>query len=149
MRKTIFIGLCLLMIFSFHNAAAAADISISGSSQFESSLLAKYMKKHGYSYVGQTSIENYLKVNTYAAKDAEVIVKDEQGAVLGTGMTDQQGNFNIIVSREDVYKVIVRFQGQETEKIVKFPKIDDITMNVGYFSSEIVGGWIRTASLSY
>ena len=133
----IFIGLCLLMIFSFHNTSAAAEITISGSSQFDCSLLEKYMAKHGYFYIGETEY-----VNTFAAKDAKVIIEDEQGAVLGTEMVDNKGNFDITVHREDVYKIIVRFHGQETKKIVTFPKIEDVMINVGYFKSDVVGDWL-------
>ncbi|HDZ62811.1 MAG TPA: hypothetical protein ENH40_06680 [Nitrospirae bacterium] len=148
MRKLLFISLCLLVIFSFHNKAAA-EITISGSSQFDSSLLEKYMKKHGYFYIGETDNEYALNVNTFAAKDAEIIIEDEQGAVLGTEMTDDEGRFDITVNREDVYKIIVKFHGLETVKIVKFPKIEDVMINVGYFDSNIIDRWLRTASLSY
>ena len=142
MRKMIFICLCLFMVFSFHNTAAASEITISGSSQFDSSLLEKYMAKHGYFYLGQTTLESFLKVNTFAAKDAKVIIENEQGTVLGTELVDNKGNFDITVNREDVYKIIVRFHGQETEKIVKFPRTENVMINVGYFESGVVGDWL-------
>ena len=47
-----------------------------------------------------------------------------------------------IPNREDVYKIIVRFHGQETKKIVTFPKIEDVMINVGYFKSDVVGDWL-------
>ena len=149
MKKILFIMLSLLMILSFHNTAAAADITISGSSQFNSSLLAKYMKKHGYFYVGQTSNKNTFNVNTFAANDAEVYIHEQDGTFLRKGITDKEGNFLINVPKKEGYRVIVMFHGQEAEKIVTFPKIEGVIVNFGYFNSDVIDGWFRTALLSY
>jgi hypothetical protein len=147
MKNILFIGLCLLMVFSLYSTSAAADITISGSSQFDSSLLANYMKKHGYSFVGESQSEYYSSTNTFAASNAEIVIKDATDTIVGKGISDEKGNFSITVPRKEVYKVIVRFHGHEVEQVVKFPETEDIIVNLGYFSSDTVGGWIQTAAL--
>ena len=50
----VFIGLSILILFAFHNKAAASEVIISGSSQFDSSLSVKFMEKHGYVFIEES-----------------------------------------------------------------------------------------------
>ena len=144
----VFIGLSILILFAFHNKAAASEVIISGSSQFDSSLSAKFMGKHGYVFLEESYYESYLSTNMYAATGSEVSILDEDGNVLGTAIADNKGGFSVTVPREDSYRIISRFHNQKVEKIVKFSDIDNVTVYIGFFKSEIVDNWLRTAALN-
>ena len=144
-RILLIFWLSVLILAPFNNSASASDVFISGSSQFESRLLVKYMKKQGYFYIGLSDTD----LNTFGAKDAEIIITNADDIAVGTGLADNKGNFHITVPIEDVYKVVVRFHGKEVVQVVKFPGIKDIMVYLGYFDSDIIDRWwLRTASLS-
>ena len=95
----VFFGLLLLL--SFNTTAVAGNITISGSARFECNLLMKYMGKHGYSFIKENKdINNNFKANLFAARDADVIVKDQDNNIVGTGKTDKKGNFSISAPEE-------------------------------------------------
>ena len=148
MKKILFvIWLSVLILVPFNKNAVAADVVISGSSQFDCSLSAKFMEKHGYVFIEESYYESYRTTNMYAATGSKVIVEDEEGTVLGTVMLDEKGKFSIAVPAGDKYKVIVSFHGNTTIKHVQSPKLDNITVYLGYYKSETVDNWLRTAAL--
>ena len=136
------------MVTFFNNNASASEVVISGSSQFDCSLSEKFMEKHGYVFVEESYYESYLSTNMYAATGSEVKVLDADGNVLGTAKTDDKGGFTVSVPKEDTYRIICMFRDKKVEKVVKFSDIDNITVYIGFFKSEIVDSWLRTASLS-
>ncbi len=137
------------LIFTFsNNHAAASDIIISGSSQFDCSLSAKFMEKHGYLFIEESYYASYMSTNIYAAAGSEVSVLDEEGNVLATAMVDNKGSFSVTVPREDIYKIICRFHDKKIEKIVEYSKIDNVTIYNGFFKSEIVDNWLQAAVLN-
>jgi hypothetical protein len=138
----------LLLLNSFNNAAAA-DITISGSAQFQCDLLSKYMKKHGYHYIREIKYENSFKTNLFAAKDGEVIVKNMNNTVLGHGKTDEKGNFSVLAPRENSYQILVRFHGREINSVVAGTDEEIIIVDLGYFDKIEVDGWLQIPALSY
>jgi len=148
--KKILRAICftLVVFYSFINNAVASDVVISGSTQFDCSLSSKFMEKHGYVFIEESYYESYLTTNMYAARDAEVIVENEHGAVLGTGIADKKGKFSITVPKGDLYNVIARFHGNEIIKQVQFPKLENVIVYIGYFKSDVVDNWLRTAGLN-
>ena len=146
----------VLGVFFINNAVASdfqkeniviKTVVISGSFQFDSSLSARFMEKHGYSFIEESYYASYLTTNIYGAKDAEVIIEDEHGTFLGTGVTDKKGKFSINVPLEDSYRIVARFHDRETDKMVKLKDIERVIVYVGFFKSETVDIWMAQASL--
>jgi hypothetical protein len=141
------IWLSVLICALFISNAVASDVVISGSSQFDSSLSDKFMEKRGYVFIEETSYADFLTTNIYGAKGAEVIVEDYNGTVLGTETADDRGDFSITVPEGDIYLLTVKFRGRERTKKIEFPKIDNVTVYIGFFKSETVDSWfIRPVS---
>jgi CTP:phosphocholine cytidylyltransferase-like protein len=131
----------------FINNVSASEVVISGASQFDCSLSAKFMEKHGYVFIEESYYKSYVTTNMYAAAYAKVTIENEHGAILGAGMADKRGRFSITVPKSDLYKIVVTFHGHKGIKQVQFPKIDDVIVYLGFVKSEIVDNWLRTASL--
>jgi hypothetical protein len=141
--KTIVLSILLgLLLLSFNSIALATDVTITGAAHFKCSLMSKYMQKHGYSFIGVISAEEYLKVNRYAARDAQVIIKDKNNITVGKGQTDKDGNFSITVPQDDRYQVIVKFHDHEVKEDVSLSNLKNFIIDLGNFSSESVGSWI-------
>ena len=136
----------LVIVIPFTNNAAASDVIISGSFQFDCTLSAKFMEKHGYSFIEESYYGSYLSTNMYAAEDVEVIIKNEDGTILGTGVADKKGKFSISVPHEDIYRIVARFHDRETDKMVEFKDIERVIVYVGFFKSETVDIWMAKAS---
>ncbi|GEM_PF-5382738 len=145
MRK-VFLSVCrglLPALFIFISAvSAAADVTINGSAYFKCNFISTYMEKHGYSYIREVSYNDNMKTNVFAARDATVIIKDGSDNIVGYGRTDRNGNFSISVPRDESYQIIVRFHGQEIKKQVPYSEARRFVADLGYFSTEKVGGWI-------
>jgi len=127
----------LLLLMSYSPAVHAADVTVSGSAYFVSSLLSSYMKKHGYVF-----IEESAKKNVFAAGDADITIKNEKDKTVGAGTTDEKGNFSISVPDDESYKIIVIFHGRESEYTVSSSEVSNFKAYLGYFSSDEVDGWI-------
>jgi len=140
---------CLLLLPAFNPAAAASDILISGSARFECNLLSKYMKKHGYYFVKEVRYNNKFKTNLFAAKYADVIIKNKDNATLGVGRTDKEGKFSIPVAQDSSYQLLVRFHGRKIENTVTFSDTKNIIVNVGYFDTEKIDDWLQIPAISY
>lgn len=138
----IFLGVIVSVLFPFHSKAASSEVIISGSAQFDSSLSENYMEKHGYVFIEESYYQSFLKTNMYGLKNAEILIKNEYGNVLGTAMTDKEGNFTVTVPKESDYKIIVRFKGHEIIKQALLPKIENVIVYAGFFNSDTVGAWI-------
>jgi hypothetical protein len=95
------------------------------------------MEKHGYVFIGEEA-----KKNVFAAEGAEVIVKDMNGTIIGTAITDKKGNFSISVPEEMKYQLTVRFHDREKEYTISYLERDNFIANLGYFSTDTVGSWI-------
>ncbi len=141
--------LFLLLLFSLNTVAIASDITISGSAQFECNLLSKYMKKHGYFFIKEIRRKNNLKTNLFAAKDAEVIIKNKLDTILGVVRTDKKGNFSISVPVENMYQIVVRFHDREIKNEVSYSYAKNFLADLGYFDTEKVVSWIPLPALSY
>lgn len=145
--KTISLSILLVLLLLFFNSIAlASDITIAGSAYFKCSLMSKYMQKHGYSFIDEISYADYLKTNRYAARDAQVFIKDANNITVGTGLTDKDGNFSVTVPQEDSYQIIVKFHGQEVKEDVSPSDLKNYVIDLGNFSSDSVGSWIDAIS---
>ncbi len=149
MKKILLVICFSALIFTFsNNNAAASEVVISGSSQFDCSLSAKFMEKHGYVFIEESYYASYISTNMYAAAGSEVSVLDEGGNVLGTAMVDDKGSFSVVVPKEDIYRIIGRFHDKKVEKRVEYSKIDNVTIYIGFFKSEIVDNWLLAAVMN-
>ncbi len=137
----------ILSLF-FNTAAAASDITINGTAYFSCTLLSKYMEKNGYSFIKEIH-QGKVKINLFAAGDAEVIIKNKRNSIIKTGRTDNLGNFSVSVSDDFGYQVIVRFHGHEFMDVVTSANEYRFTANMGFFDTEEAGGWISKPKLSY
>lgn len=129
--------LSFVLLLSCRVAASASDTSIIGSVYFTSSLASSYMKKHGYVY-----IEERFKKNIFAAEDADISIRNEDGSIVGRGKTDKQGNFSISVLDNNSYKITIRFHGRDSEYAVSSSKKNNFIAYLGFFNSNEVGNWI-------
>ena len=137
-------------MFSYNSTAIALEvISINGSTQFTCKFLSKYMEKHGYSYIKESIKESNFKTNVFAAKDAEIIVKNKYDTVLAFGKADKKGNFSISVPKDNNYKMVVRFHDREIEEVVSYSDAINFIADFGYFDAENVGNWIQIPTLTY
>ena len=134
--------LLVLLLLSFNSIALASDDTIAGSAYFECSLMSKYMQKHGYSFIEEIPSAEYLKTNLYAARDAQVFIKDTNNIIVGRGQTDKNGNFSITVPQYDSYQIIVKFHDHEVKEDVSSSDLKNFIIDLGNFSSESVGSWI-------
>jgi hypothetical protein len=107
------------------------------------------MKKNGYSYIKEVIYKNNIKTNVFAAKDAEVIIKNKYGSILRTGRADEKGNFTVSVPEDNNYTIIVKFHDRKTENVVSCSDVNDFIADLGYFDSEKVGSWFRIPPMSY
>lgn len=149
MKRLILAVVCGMSALLFLSAATASDVTINGSAQFQCSLLSKYMKKHGYSYIREVMYKNNLRTNVFAAKDAEVIIKNKYGVVLATERADEKGHFTLSVPEDNNYRIAVKFHEREIENIVSCPDAANFIADMGYFDSEKVGSWLQTHPVSY
>ena len=139
----------LLLILPLNAMAFASDIALSGSASFKCNFISTYMGKHGYHLIEKDLYLNNLKIDRYAAHDAEVIIKNQTNAVIGTGKTDEKGMFSISVPEDYSYRIIIRFHGREIEDAVTYSIVKNIIADLGYFDTEQVGSWIPTPALQY
>ncbi len=146
--KAILLSILLVLIFlSFNSIALASDLTISGSAHFKCSLMSKYMQKHGFSFIDEISSAEYLKINRYAARDAQVFIKDTNNIIVGKGQTDKDGIFSITVPQYDRYQIVVKFHGQEVKEDVSSSDLKNYIIDLGNFSSDSVGSWIDARSV--
>ncbi len=138
--SAILCSLLLLVIYS--SSAIASDITINGSADFKCSFGSSYMKKHGYSFIEETLHNNTIKANIFGAKDAEVTIKNNNNAVVGTGKTDIAGGFSISVPEEASYQIIVKFHDKEISSSISDMDEKYVKAHFGYFSTDKVGFWI-------
>lgn len=130
-------SLMILLIGGIGGAEEALKNKINVNVQFKCNFLTKYMEKHGYVFVEKSN-----KMNIFAARDAQIIIKDMNDNVIADGTTDQNGEFTGNVPFQDSYKLVVSFNKHESEFIVSSSKADNFTAYLGYFESDEVGGWI-------
>ncbi len=150
MRKILLSILCPVILFAFSVSTSAFEMTtISGSAQFKSSLLSKYMKKHGYSYIEEVLYDGHKKTNIFAAKDAEVIIQNKYGTVVGSGKADDDGSFSVSVPRDNNYHIFVRFHDREIEGLVSYAEVKNYTADFGHFDTETVEGWLYMPPLTY
>ena len=142
--KNISFSICygLLLLLSFNTASLASDITISGSAYFKCNFRSAYVEKHGYYFIEETLYKKNIKTNLFAAKDAKVIIKNKQNAIVGVGKTDKKGAFSVSVPMENSYQIVIRFHDREIEDIVSYPDAQNFIADLGYFSTEKVGYWI-------
>ncbi len=145
-RQSVLSIFILSLIIS--TAAAADKITINGRAYFSCTLLSKYMEKNGYSFIEELHQGN-VKKNLFAARDAEVIIKNKKKSIIKTGRTDNLGNFSISVPRDFGYQIIVRFHGHEFMDVVTSANEYRFSANMGFFDTEEAGSWISKPSLSY
>ncbi len=100
------------------------------------------MEKHGYSFIREVSYRDSMKTNLFAAKDAEIIIKNNHDTIVGYGKTDRKGNFSISVPGDKSYEILVQFHGHEIKKEVSYSEAKKFIADLGYFSTETVGNWI-------
>lgn len=149
-RILVSLSICAIMFMYYSSASIAFDMTtISGSAQFKSSLLSKYMKKHGYSYIEEILYNGRFKTNLFAARDAEVIVKNKYDTVLALVKTDEKGKFSVSVPRDNNYRIAVRFHDLEIEELVSLSDATSYTVDLGHFDTETVESWFQLPPLTY
>lgn len=146
MKAILLSSLLVLILLSFNPIAHSSDLTISGSAYFKCSLMSKYMQKHGYSFIDVITSAEYLKINRYAARDAQVFIKDTNNIIVGKGQTDRDGKFSITVPQYDRYQIVVKFHDQEVKEDVSFSDLKNVLIDLGNFSSDSVGSWIDARS---
>ena len=138
-----------MLLLALINSSSASEITtINVSAQFKCNLLSKYMKKHGYSYIDEIAGERTVKTNIFAAKDAEVVVKNKYDDILAVGRTDKLGNYSVNLPRDNNYKIAVGFHNRQVEGIISYMD-SNFLADLGYFGTEKVGSWIAMPALSY
>ncbi len=137
--------ICLSLFFTFQTTASATDITINGNIRFKCNLRSTYMEKHGYHFIKEVSFMNAMKTNVFAAHDADVVIKNKYDAVLGVVKTDTAGNFTVSVPKDNNYKIIVQFHGQEFQEVIDYMDTEHFIGDLGYFETEQVGAWIESA----
>lgn len=146
LSSALYIFFCVL---SLNSAAFASDILLNGSVYFNCNFNSTYMGKHGYVLIKKDLYIKDFKTNRYAARDAKVVIKNQNDAVIGTGKTDDKGNYSVAVPGGDVYRVVVRFHDREIEETVSSSKTASNVADLGYFDTETVGNWIPTPDPKY
>ncbi len=150
MRKYLLYLIVFAVVCSFTTSAIAFEITtISGTAQFKSNLMAKYMKKHGFSFLDEVLYGSKYKTNLYAAKSAEVLIENKYGSVLAEGTADSQGKFSFSVPKDNNYKITVKFHNRIFKKEVANKNAGEYTADLGYFDSDTVVGWFPARALSY
>ncbi len=150
MKKTsLAVWYSLLLLLSLNAAAVASDVTISGSARFKCNLLSKYMEKNGYYFIKELQYNKNLKTNIFAAKDAEITIKNRNDSILGSGTSDKEGNFSISVPEANTYQVVIRFHDRKIEFGLSLSDVKDYVADMGYFDTEIVGSWIQEPALNY
>ena len=145
-RLSLLIG---LLLFAFTSSAIASDVTLKGSAQFKCNLLSKYMEKRGFPFLKELRDRyNHYKSNLYAAKDAEVIIKNRDDAVLRTEKTDENGNFSVSLP-EGAYKIVVRFHDREIESKLSASNHNNFIADLGHFSSNQIDNWLIKPALTY
>ncbi len=138
MRSIIAAILFSVMLFTSYNAeAGASSNTLNGAAQFRSSLSSSYMAKHGYVF-----IEESHKSNLFAAGEAEIVVKNGNGKIVGIGKANKDGVFSVEVPEGEDYKVVIKYHGRKTEHEVLASKTRNFIAYLGEFHSDEVGNWI-------
>lgn len=145
--KNIILSACVSLLLC--NTAVASDMTISGTAQFRSNLLSKYMIKNGYHYIKEMKIGYKYKTNLFAAGDAEVIVKNMNDIIVGSGRTDEKGNFLVSVPGDSSYQIVVRYHNREITKVVTVQETENITLDLMFFKSEEIDSWHERPALTY
>ncbi len=127
----------IMLLISFSAIVNASGSTLKGEVQFRSSFSSSYMAKHGYVFIEESN-----KANIFAAGEAEIIVKNTNGMVVGKGKADRNGIFSISVTEGENYKVLVKYHGRKTEYEVSDLDVKNFTAYLGEFNSEEVGNWI-------
>ncbi len=151
MRKIlVLLSICTIILFNFSPSSIAFDMTtLSGTAQFKSSLLSKYMRKHGYAYIEERMYGGHYKTNIFAASDAEVVVKNKYNTVLASAKTDDMGNFSVSVPRDNNYRIVVRFHDREIDELVSQSDAARYTADFGHFNAETVESWLQLPPLTY
>ena len=150
MHKLLGVLTVLLLFFSFTSTSDSFDMtSLNGTVRFKSHLIAKYMKKHGCFYIKEVYYKGTLKTNVFAAKDAEVIIKNKYNAVLAEGRTDDKGAFEFSVPKDNIYNIIVRFRDRETEETVSYEETGNYIADMGHYDTAIVERWFPMPPVTY
>ncbi len=148
-KMTLSLLLSLVLLAFLCIPSMAADMTIEGSAQFKTSLIAKYMEKHGYYYINEVMHNNQYKTNLFGAKNAEVMVVNTKGIIVGFGRADMKGDFSFDVPVDREYKIIISFHGREIEKKTNEFQTGSLKADLGSFSSEEVDSWIESYPLTY
>lgn len=127
----------VIMLTVCSAAVGLSNNTLNGAAQFKSSFSSSYMAKHGYVFIEESN-----KSNIFAAGDAEIIIKNKNGKLVGKGKTDREGAFSIAVPEGESYKVIIKYHDRETEYEVSSLKTRNFIAYLGEFDSDEVGSWI-------
>ncbi len=146
LRLSLLIALLLLV---FTSSAIASDIMLKGSAQFKCNLLSTYMEKRGYPFLEELKDGyNRYQANLYAAKDAEIIIKNSDDTVLLIEKADKSGDFSISLP-EGAHKIVVRFYDREIESELSKTDHNNFVADMGHFSSNEVDKWLEKPAMTY
>lgn len=127
----------------------ASDITLSGAVYFKCNYNSTYMEKHGYALIKKNLLIKDFKIDSYAASYAEIVVRNQNDTIIGTGKTDEKGVFALSVPEEHLYRLMVTFRGREIQEFVPYTNAANITVDMGYFDTESVGSWIPVPPITY
>ncbi len=149
MKSIKFSLLIALLLLAFTSSAIASDVILKGSVQFKCNLLSTYMEKRGYPFLEELRDGfNTFTANLYAAKDAEIIIKNSDDTVLLIEKTDKNGDFSISLP-EGSHKIVIRFYDHEIESELSQTDYDNFVADMGHFSSNEVDKWFTKPALTY
>lgn len=149
MKSLRFSLLIALLLFAFTTSAIASDVTFNGSAQFKCNLLSTYMEKRGYPFLEELKDGyNRYMANLYAAKDAEIIIKNSDDTVLLIERADKSGDFSISLP-EGAHTIVVRFYDREVESELSKTDHNNFVADMGHFSSNEVDKWLDKPALTY
>lgn len=100
-----------LIIFSSISINSHADVKelISGELYFKCDFKEKYVESLGYKFLREVEDGAYI-TNLFGANGAKIIIRGNQGNIIGMGKSDLSGGFSVDVKKGDFYEIELRFK---------------------------------------
>ena len=93
------------------------------------------MVKHGYKFIGQGT-NGKFSTNYFGAKEADVVVKNGKGEIIGVDKTKADGTFALTVDGSKFYQLVVEYRGKKAEKTIPNAEANKTTrIDVGHFDT--------------
>ena len=93
------------------------------------------MESKGYKFIGEGTCGKY-KTNYFGARDADIVVKNGKGEIIGVCKTKFDGTFDLTMDRSNFYQILVEYSGRKIEKTISnTDAIKTIWIDIGRFES--------------